>query len=311
MEKLVGEIIQYIKKTHFNSHLISWGSIEKAQGKIKTKKDLGIFLDKYLIPRLKDNAHSNFKLYDGAKLYTSTHKPVYAKSKFKKHYLKPQKYFSEKPEIKILESNILYINAPRTWEPDYWVDYFKTINYVLKSYKKYSGIIFDLSECLGGNYAPIIAPFHQIFGRTIIAHGYNENAPSNCFTHILKKGIISDPDSWIKQIPFNPKKLSDNRTSPVKIAVIVSAYTGSAGEFSGLFFKGRPGVKIIGEKTAGLCTWQNIHWLKTDPKSYLNTGQAFVIDRDGISYDKKFYLTPEIKTATPITEAIKFINSKK
>ncbi len=311
MEKILGEIIQYISQNHFNSHGISWGAVKKAQGKIKTKKDLGIFLDQYLIPKLKDNSHSNFKIYDGKKMYASTHVPTYAKSKFKKHYAKPQNYFSEEPDVKILESNILYINAPRTWDSEYWVDYFKTINHVLKSYKKYSGIILDLSECLGGNYAPIIAPFHQIFGRTIIAHGYNKNSDSNCFTHILKKGKISDPDSWIKQVPFNPKKLSDNRTSPVKIAVIVSAYTGSAGEFAGLFFKGRPGVKIIGEKTAGLCTWQNIHWLDSDPESYLNIGSAFAIDRTGKAYDTKFHINPDIKTPNPITEAIEFIISKK
>lgn len=286
------------------------GPIEKAIGKIKTKKELCIFLDKYLIPRLHDNAHSNFKIYDKNKMYTSTHNPVYRKSLFKKFYNKPHIYFSSEPEIKILETNILYINAPRTWEPEYWVNYFKIINGALKKYKKYSGIIFDLSECLGGNYAPIIAPFHQIFGRTIIAHGYNKNVESNCFTHILKKGKISDPDSWIKQVEFNPKKFSDNKTSLVKIAVIVSAYTGSAGEFAALFFVNRPGVKIIGEKTTGLATWQNIHWLESDEKSYLNTGLAFVIDRNAKSYDTKFYVEPDIKTSTPITKAIEFIQSK-
>jgi len=310
MDQIVSEVINYIRENHFNTHLISWGAVEKAKGKIKTKKDLGIFLDQYLIPKFRDNAHSNFKLYEGSKMYTSTHTPVYSKSLFKKSYVKPEKYFSEEPDIRILESNILYINAPRTWNQDYQVDYFKTINNALKKYKKYSGIIFDLSECLGGNYAPIIAPFHQIFGRTIIAHGYNKNSESNCFTHILKKGKLSDPDSWIKQVPFNPKKFSDNKTSLVKIAVITSAYTGSAGEFAALFFANRPGVKIIGERTAGLATWQNIHHLDSDPKSYLNIGLAFPIDRNAKAYDTKFYVQPDIKTPNPITEAIKFIQSK-
>lgn len=310
MDKIVSEVIDYIKQNHFNSHLISWGIVEKAKGKIKTKKDLGIFLDQYLIPKLKDNAHSNFKLYDGTKMYTSTHIPVYRKSLFKKYYVKPQNHFSEEPDIKILESNILYINAPRTWDPEYQVEYFKTINNALKKYKKYSGIIFDLSECLGGNYAPIIAPFHQIFGRTIIAHGYNKNSESNCFTHILKKGKLSDPDSWIKQVPFNPKKFSDNKTSLVKIAVIISAYTGSAGEFATLFFANRPGVKIIGERTAGLATWQNVHPIESDGKSYLNIGLGFVIDRNAKAYDTKFYVDPDIKTPNPIISSIKFIQSK-
>jgi len=310
MEEIINEVIEYIKSNHFNTHLISWGSVEKAKKKIKTKKDLAIFLDKYLIPRLHDNAHSNFKIYDGNKMYTSTHTPDYRKSLFKKHYTKPHNYFSAEPAIKILETNILYINAPRTWDPEYWVDYFKIINRALKGYKKYSGIILDLSECVGGNYAPIIAPFHQIFGRTIIAHGYNKNVESNCFTHILKKGKLSDPDTWIKQVPFNPKKFSDNKTSLVKIAVIVSAYTGSAGEFAALFFANRPGVKIIGERTVGLATWQNIHWLESDTKSYLNMGSAFVIDRNAKAYDTKFSVQPEIKTGKPITEAIEFISSK-
>lgn len=310
MDKIVSEVINYIRENHFNTHLISWGAVEKAKEKIKTKKDLGIFLDQYLIPKLRDNTHSNFKLYEGSKMYTSTHTPVYSKSLFKKSYVKPEKYFSEEPDIRILESNILYINAPRTWDQEYQVDYFKSINNALKKYKKYSGIIFDLSECLGGNYAPIIAPFHQIFGRTIIAHGYNKNSESNCFTHILKKGKLSDPDSWIKQVPFNPKKFSDNKTSLVKIAVITSAYTGSAGEIAALFFANRPGVKIIGERTAGLATWQNIHNLDSDPKSYLNIGLAFVIDRNAKAYDTKFYVQPDIKTPNPITKAIKFIKSK-
>ncbi len=311
MNNIIYEVIEHFKINHPNTDLIKWNKVTKSLEKIKTKKDLAIFLNKYLLPRLNDNFHSNFKIYDGKKLYTSTHKVEYRKSLFKKAYNKPEKYFNEKLDIKYLEQqNILYINAPRTWNVAYWNEYFTTLNTVLKKYKQYSGIIFDLSECLGGYYAPIIAPFHQIFGHTIIAHGINKSNNDNCFTHVLKKGKISDPDSWIKQINFNPNKLSDNKTSPVKIAVIISAYTGSAGEFATLFFKSRPGVKIFGEKSAGLATWQNVHQLESDKNSSLNIGLAFAIDRDGKVYDKKYYVEPDVKTAKPVTEAIKFISSK-
>jgi hypothetical protein len=309
MNKIVNEVIEYIRQTHFNSHFVAWNKISKSTDKIKSKKDLAIFLDKYLLGKLHDKYCSNFKIYDGNKMFTSTHGMTYAKSLFMKPYVKPQNYFSTEPAIKLLENNILYINAPRTWDSEYWVDYFKTINFALKKYNKYSGIIFDLSECLGGNYAPIIAPFHQIFGRTICVHGYNKNSPSNCFTHVLKKGKITDPDSWIKRVPFNPKKISDNRTSPVKIAVIISAYTGSAGELAALVFTGRPGVKIIGEKTAGMTIWKTPHYLKTDPKSSLIIPDAFVVDRTGKPYETNFSIKPDIKTLNPITKAIEFITT--
>ena len=306
MEKIVNEVIDYIKNSHFNSHLIDWNKINKKE--IKTKKDLALFLNKYLLPKLKDNHHSNFKIYDNNKIYTRSHIHLYRKSLFKKYYTKPENYFSSIPEIKIF-NNILYINAPRTWDQDYWLNYFNIINNALKNYQKYNGIILDLSECLGGNYAPIIAPFYQLFGETIIAHGFNQNSSSNCFTHILIKGKLSDPDSWVKQVKFNPNKISDNKSSPIKIIVIISSYTGSAGEFATLFFLNRNNVKIIGEKSANLTTWQNMHFLKSDPKSYLNIGVSYTIDRNNKSYKQKFYLQPDITTSNPIKKAIQLINS--
>ena len=306
MEKLFNEIIEYIKKNHFNSHLINWEKIEKEE--INTKKDIVIYLEKKLLPKLRDNHHSNFRININNRIYTNRYNHIYRKSLFKKYYIKPEKYFSEIPQIKVF-NNILYINAPRTWNQEYWIEYYNIINNALKNYQNYNGIIFDLSECLGGYYAPIIAPFYQIFGKTIIAHGYNQNFKTNCFTHILVKGKNNDPDSWIKQIKFNPNKISDNKQSSIKIIIITSSYTGSAGEFATLFFKNRNNVIIIGEKTAGLTTWQNIHYLKSDPKSYLNIGIAFSIDRNNLSYNKKFYIKPDYITSNPIKKAIKLINS--
>ncbi len=309
MYKLVVEVLDYIKDNHFNSHLIAWDKIYNYVHKIKNKKDLCMLLDKYILPKLNDNNHSNFGIVYKDKICKRSYKISYRKSKFKKYYSKPEKYFSEKVEIKMLENNILYINAPRTWNQDYWIEYYKKITEAFKDYKKLKGIIYDLSECLGGNYIPIIAPFHQIFGRTIVAHGYNKNNDNLCFTHILKKGKLNDIDSWISQIRYNPNKLTDNRSSGVKIAVIVSAYTGSAGEFAAMFFKDRPNVRIFGEKTAGLSTWQNMYNIKNDNGSYLNIGLAYAVDRSGYRYESNFHLLPDVKTSNPIKKAIKYILS--
>ena len=152
MELIVNEVIDYVQQSHINSNLVDWGKIIKAKNNIKTKKALGDFLDKYLLEKLQDNNLSNFKITDKNKIFSSSYVHKYAKSQFKKYYAKPQNYFAETPDIKIFENhNILYVNAPRTTNPDYWVQYFKILNTVLKNYKQYAGIIFDLSECIGVN----------------------------------------------------------------------------------------------------------------------------------------------------------------
>jgi hypothetical protein len=309
------EILNYIKNNHFHTNLIKWSKIDlspnsKLYNKINSIKDISLFLNKYIFPKLKDNYHSTFRLYDGDKKYSTNHKRKYRKSGFIKYYKHPEQHFSEIPTIKILENNILYIKAPRTWNFSYWNKYFDIINNAMKKWNFYNGIIYDLSKCLGGYYVPIIAPFYQIFGKTIVTHGYNNYNSKQSFTHVLIKGKNNNIHSFIKETKFNKKYLKNKKSkkevSPIKIGVIVSSYTGSAGEFSTLFFMNRKNVKIFGEKTANMTTLQNLHTL-SDKKSTLNIGLAYAIDRNGKKYNNKFYIKPDVTTKKPIEKAIKYI----
>ncbi len=305
MDKIIFDVINYIKDNHFNSELINWNKILKSSEKIKTYKELTILLDKYIYPKLKD-PNFNYVIELNNKSLSRNNKIEYRKSKFKPYYTKPETKFGILPVVQILENNILYINAPKTQDISLLQEYFNIINNGLKNWRKYSGIIFDLSECIGGYYAPIIAPFHQIFGKTIVAHGFNNNNNKNCFTHILKKGIKKNISSWIKQIDFNPKKIYDNIDSPIKIAVIISSYTSGAGELATLFFKGRPNIKIIGEKTCGLNTWN--HLASVNSNVNINISSAFIIDREGNTYSNNYEIKPDVITNNPIKKSIEYIS---
>ena len=311
---LFNEIVIYIKKNHFQTNLINWSKLDtktnlKLFNKINSIKDISIYLNKYIFSKFKDNYHSTYTLYDKNNIYSNKHTRKYRKSSFKKYYKNPKEVFSQIPEIKIIENNILYIKAPRTWQDITFEKYYTIINNALKNWKKYNGIIYDLSECLGGYYVPIIAPFYQIFGETIIAHGYNNYNKKQCFTQYLTKGKKNNIDSFVKEKKFTQKKITNKSISPIKIAVITSSYTGSAGEFATLFFMNRKNVKIFGEKTANMTTWQNVHTL-LDKKSNINIGLAYAIDRNNKTYKNKFYIIPDIKTKIPIQKSIEWILSQ-
>ncbi len=290
MNKIIDEVINFIKKNHFNSHLINWIIVKEKVKNIETIQDFRIFLDKYILPKLKDNFHSRYQL-EGIR--SKDHKTTNTLEKTK----------NPMPYKKIIDNNILFLYIPTTpWYENHELvkKYYNKINESLQDYKKYNGIVIDLSECNGGDYFNIVAPFYQIFGKTIIAHGFNKNNKKNCFTHVLIKDDIIEKK-------FNPNKITDNKESPIKIAVIVSSYTRSAGEFATLFFQNRENVKIIGEKTGGMTTWQNVHQLNTINNSNLNIGLAFAIDRNNKHYDKKYYIKPHIMTDEPLKESIKYI----
>jgi hypothetical protein len=310
-------IIDVIKQYHFNNKKVNWKSIKNRikNTTLDSSNDIGIFLARHIFPLLKDNDHSNFKIKIKHKWYDKYHfnnalsLDYNDKSYKRKEYacVDPEKEFDYKPKYKILrKENILYIKAPRAFGE--YFDYFVDIKDYLRNYENYDGIIYDLSECYGGSYAEIISPFYQVFGQTQIFSGISHHLDCS-FTQILvRPNNPDDPWSYIKEIKYNKKdKLHDEHSYifDSKIAIIVSSYTGSAGELATLFFTNRPNCKIFGEKTCGLTTLQSVNKICKDIE--LNMGVSYLIDRNKKHYNTDFFVTPDTNTKNPYDKAVQWI----
>jgi hypothetical protein len=108
------------------------------------------------------------------------------------------------------------------------------------------GIIIDLRLNDGGSIVPLFTGLHQLLGNGDIG-GFTDFEEKNTSDWNFKEG-----KSYTKYgISIKRKcKLSDT----VKIAVLVSEVTASAGEMLAIAFRGRKNTIFIGEKTYGLTT---------------------------------------------------------
>ena len=114
--------------------------------------------------------------------------------------------------------------------------------------KQLSGIIIDLRANEGGGIYPLFAGLHQLIGEGPFGAFSNYEATSKT-QWILKKGKITQQKRIIASV--TPKC---SCSKEMKVAVLLSQVTTSAGEMLAIAFKGRKNTIFIGEKTYGLTT---------------------------------------------------------
>lgn len=166
------------------------------------------------------------------------------------------------------------------------------INTFLQKYE-FSGLILDFRLHKGGNMWPTIYGLQSIL----------TNVPFNIFT---KNDKVSKHDEYlsiddklkIKQIKLKTNKINAN----YPIAIIIGKQTYSSGEILSSIFSGKDNVKSFGKKSGGGLSINNTISITNNIK--LNLTIALVRLTNGIF---KEYLTPNVITNTPITDAKKWL----
>lgn len=146
------------------------------------------------------------------------------------------------------------------------------------------GIVIDLRLHEGGSIYPMAA-LSQLYGSSII--GFNSSMDGtlqNAWK--VKNGKYYQGERLVASV-----KMKCSSGSRLKVAVLISQLTASAGEVMAVAFKGREHTVFIGEKTYGLSTINSEFDLGNG--YYLALSSAFLADRIGRVYNTA--VSPDIE----------------
>ncbi|HYK77571.1 MAG TPA: S41 family peptidase [Daejeonella sp.] len=132
------------------------------------------------------------------------------------------------------------------------------------------GLVIDLRLHQGGSIYPLFSGLNQVYGARYF--GSNMNLDKKVF----QKWTVHDGSYGRNQI-YNRCKPN----SGLKIVILTSPITASAGEMMAVALKGRPKTLFIGEPTAGLTT-MNLRF--TLGKNTLAVAASIIADRKGRIY---------------------------
>lgn len=172
-----------------------------------------------------------------------------------------------------------------------------------------NAIIIDLRTNEGGSIYPLFTGLHQIIGDGVFGAFTNFDGTSKT-PWKLKKGKFFQQKQIVASV-----KSKCNCSKKLKIAVLLSPFTASAGEMLAIALKGRKNTIFIGEETYGLTTG-NVTF-KIDGH-LLAMSASYTEDRTGKVY--KSSVIPDIKVIEgdnfsdisrdkKVLEAIKWFNS--
>lgn len=146
------------------------------------------------------------------------------------------------------------------------------------------GIVIDLRLHEGGSIYPLAA-LSQLYGSKTL--GYNSSIDGALQTPWkVKNGKYYQGDRAVASVETRCKP-----NEQIRIAVLISQLTASAGEIMAVAFKGRKNTIFLGEDTYGLSTINSEFDLGKG--YYLALSSAFLADRNGNIYTEN--VSPDIK----------------
>lgn len=137
------------------------------------------------------------------------------------------------------------------------------------------GIIVDLRLNKGGNVFPMLVGLHQLIGNGMISTLVDEN------NKIKDKWFLKNGSYYQDSTKVAIVKSKCGISQNLKVVVLLSQITASAGEDLAIAFRGRPNTMFIGEKTYGLTTANSTYKINGE---ILVLSTSFLADRKGNIY---------------------------
>ena len=138
--------------------------------------------------------------------------------------------------------------------------------------------IIDLRYNGGGNMNPMMAGIAPLLGNGFV--GYLSNMNNDTLARWTIRGENFFWDDYMDiQMERNVLPVAEH-----KVAVLVSRYTISSGEFLATTFKGRRNTRFFGEATGGLTTSTN--WVVIGDELIMSLSTGVYCDRNGVMYNK-------------------------
>lgn len=201
------------------------------------------------------------------------------------------------PEAYMLEAGIAYVKLPAHRGVKVSnAAYTHTVLDFLQNHLDAVGVVVDLRDNSGGNMYPMISAVAPLL-------------PDDTLLR-FKTRKRSSPIPWsfvVRSSGLNPEKISrfpDN----TPVAVLINDWTGSSGEAALLCFRGLENVRTFGIPTAGYASANQSFPMAdgfllvvTTGCDVARTGEVFCDDP----------IAPDVETATPLEDAVAWIQSCK
>lgn len=159
--------------------------------------------------------------------------------------------------------------------------------------------IIDLTENDGGSYIPMVVPFHSLID-TNKTFSYFEGEVDEQGNKVLKNafevpedGLYTDSSKEAKVVKLDSLQAVQLRNNKVPIIVLVSNITGSSGEIFAAHFIGQRNVALVGTKTNGLTSSNELIYV--DKGYSVNLMTALLRDRNGKSYKIGEGISPDVE----------------
>ena len=197
----------------------------------------------------------------------------------------PQNKNLKYPSGEILAGNIGFLNIPRFPARDSLLSVkyaTKSQDFIRKFYQE--GVdkwIIDLRENPGGNMWPMIVGLESLLGKNKLGSFYKVADSSVTEWYCTNgEGLTQSKDTTISYVKIESQDID---LSNQKVIVLTGENTASSGEAVAVAFKGRPNTLLIGGRTAGYSTGNDLFNLSNGAILVITT--SVYMDRKGNRYE--------------------------
>lgn len=204
---------------------------------------------------------------------------------------------------RLIEDKYAYINVPGVdLEHRMYIDTLQKQLLELDG-KQPKAWIIDLTENEGGSCAPMIIPFHALIDTTQTFCYFDGTLDKDGKEVLVDKfkipqnGLYIDNDVEAKYFKFDTVQVLPLVNNKIPVIVLISGITGSSGEIAACHFLGQKNVTVIGTKSAGLTSGNELYYV--DKGYSINLMTALLHNRKGKSYDVGERINPDITITYP------------
>ncbi len=199
---------------------------------------------------------------------------------------------------RFIEGKYAYINVPGVL-----LEHRRYIDTLQKQLRELDGKqpkawIIDLTENDGGAFVPMVTPFHSLIDTTQTFSYFDGTLDKDGKEVLINKfqipqnGLYIDNSIEAKYCKFDTVQAQPLRNNQIPIIVLVSNITASSGEITASHFLGQKNVTLIGAKTNGLTSNNELYYV--DKGYSVNLMTALLHDRKGKSYHVGEGVSPDI-----------------
>lgn len=308
--KLVDQFIDTLETHSFMRNKIDFDKLReetkfKVEGLDQVDSLLPIF--KKLVSQLKDHHSSVSRVKDTTDDLAFI--KLIATTTYEQQGMSPLNF-----QYRMIEDKYAYINVPGVL-----LEHRRYLNTLQKQIRELDGEapkawIIDLTENDGGSYIPMVIPFHSLIDTSQTFSYFDGTRDKNGNEVLVDKfqipqdGLYIDNSIEAQYCQIDTVQGQQLKHNKIPIIILVSGITGSSGEITASHFFGQKNVTVVGTKTVGLTSGNELYYI--DKGYSINLMTALLHDRKGKSYAIGEGIAPDVPIDLVYPNTIKTFNER-